>query len=129
MIVGEKVVCVDDEFRPIVRAFYDELPVKDKIYTIRSVSIGLGDFDSHKLENGGTEMRGFETVALLLNELHNDIDKRTPSKEELKFNSERFRPLEEKTEEEILNMVVPADSPNKIYREQSIRERDLVPAQ
>ncbi|HTQ29843.1 MAG TPA: hypothetical protein VMI53_01415 [Opitutaceae bacterium] len=91
MIKGQKVVCINDAFPQIVRALYTQLPVKDKIYTVREVYLGR-----EKVVKGGETA----TVGLLLEELHNPADPFHEGKEELGFSSERFAPLEEIPEEE-----------------------------
>mgnify|MGYP000322975993 CR=1 FL=1 len=56
MIKGQKVVCVNDTFTPTIRALYQQLPVKDNIYTIREVFLGR-----EKIVKGGDSA----TVGLL----------------------------------------------------------------
>jgi hypothetical protein len=82
MIVGQKVVCVDDAFPPEAYELYISLPRKDAVYVIRQVSIGV----NWKGEPG--------EVCLLLIGLHNPRSSAPPFPER-GFNSERFRPLEE----------------------------------
>lgn len=41
MTSGTKALCVDDRFPPEIVAFYDQLPVKNRIYTIRDIGIGV----------------------------------------------------------------------------------------
>jgi len=91
MIKGQKVICINDAFPQLVRALYTQLPVKDKIYTVREVYLGR-----EKVVKGGETA----TVGLLLEELHNPADPFHEGKEELGFSSERFAPLEEIPEEE-----------------------------
>lgn len=101
MQVGTKVVCVDDVFASEVARHFDELPVKGRHYTIRAVCLGRGVMavvkDGKLVPNGGTEAS--VTVRVLLEELKNGPD---PFKatEELGFNAERFRELEEAQETE-----------------------------
>lgn len=38
---GSKVVCVDDRFPPDLIVYYDNLPVKDLVYTIRDMGVGI----------------------------------------------------------------------------------------
>ena len=86
MQVGEQVVCVDDRFpRPLAR-YYPNLPIKDKTYTIRAVFIGRG-----VMHPVGEVIDG--EVGLLLKELVNGMDPRHKHKQELGFNSARFRSL------------------------------------
>lgn len=85
MIVGQKVICVDDVFPPAAALLYVALPVKDKVYVIRQVSMGC-NWQSEAGE-----------VCLHLIGLHNPKSSVAPFRER-GFNSERFRPLEEKTE-------------------------------
>jgi hypothetical protein len=90
MIKGQKVVCINDTFPALVRAIYKQLPVKGITYTIREVFLGR-----EKVVKGGDSA----TVGLLLAELTNPQDPFHLGKQELGFSSERFAPLEEKTDE------------------------------
>ena len=92
MIKGQKVVCINDTFTPTIRALYQQLPVKDDIYTIREVFLGR-----EKIVKGGDSA----TVGLLLEELKNPSDPFHQGKQELGFSSERFAPLEELPDEEV----------------------------
>ena len=86
MQVGQLVVCVDDQFpRPLVN-YYLNLPVKDNTYTVRAVFIGRG-----VMHPAGETAHG--EIGLLLKELVNGMDPRHKHKQELGFNSARFRPL------------------------------------
>lgn len=38
---GSKVVCVDDRFPPEIFLHYDCVPIKDKVYVIRGVGVGI----------------------------------------------------------------------------------------
>ena len=82
MIVGQKVVCVDDKFPPEAVQFYAALPKKDQIYVIREVKIGV----NWKAEAG-------EVCLYLIGLVNPRSDK--PPFPERGFNAERFRPLEE----------------------------------
>lgn len=92
MIKGQKVVCVNDTFTPTIRALYQQLPVKDNIYTIREVFLGR-----EKIVRGGDSA----TVGLLLAELKNPADPFHQGQQELGFSSERFAPLQEVPEEKV----------------------------
>ena len=85
MQVGQRVVCVNDTFESWVHEYYDQLPVKDQTYTIRSVSLGRGTL----VGSDSAEVR------LLLEELVNEPDPHHVGGEELGFRSDRFAPLEE----------------------------------
>lgn len=87
MIVGQKVVCVDDVFPPAVNELYVALPKAGKVYVIRNVELGC----NWKGEPG--------EVCLLLIGLHNPRSSKAPFRER-GFNAERFRPLDEMTETE-----------------------------
>ncbi len=89
MQVGQSVVCIDDVFPSWVHEYYDQLPVKDRVYTIRAVSLGRATLR-------GSEMA---EVKLLLVELVNGPDPHHKGGEELGFRSERFAPLEEREDE------------------------------
>ena len=92
MLKGQKVVCVNDTFPPVILALYKQLPVKGDVYTIREVFLGR-----EKIVKGGDSA----TVGLLLEELKNPPDPFHQGKEELGFSSERFAPLEELPPEEV----------------------------
>jgi hypothetical protein len=91
MIKGQKVVCINDTFPPVVRAIYKQLPVKGVTYTIREVFLGR-----EKVVKGGDSA----TVGLLLQELTNPKDPFHQGQQELGFSSERFSPLEELKDDE-----------------------------
>jgi hypothetical protein len=91
MVKGQKVICINDTFPEFVRAIYKQLPVKDKIYTVREVFLGR-----EKIVKGGDTA----TVGLLLEELHNPPDPFHQGQQELGFSSERFAPMEELPAEE-----------------------------
>ena len=82
MMVGQKVVCVDDKFPLEVSKFYTALPKANQVYVIRQVSIGV----NWKGEEG--------EVCLLLVGLTNPRST-VPPYPERGFNAERFRPLDE----------------------------------
>lgn len=88
MIIGQKVVCVDDVFPESMKRFISHFPVKDRVYVIRAVVTGVdGDMllmDRHRKE----------TVALLLIGIVNPTGK---LQQEPAFLSTRFRPLQEIT--------------------------------
>jgi len=89
--VGEKVVCVNDDFSATVRHIYRQLPRKDEIYTVRDVRIGR------------TQVTGGDVSYLvLLRELHNPDDPymRDGAGEEMGFRSDRFAPLIDTSVEE-----------------------------
>jgi hypothetical protein len=92
VIKGQKVVCINDTFTPMVRSIYKQLPKKGDTYTIREVFLGR-----ERIVKGGDSA----TVGLLLNELVNPPDPFHKGNEELGFSSERFAPLEEVPPEEV----------------------------
>jgi len=92
MIKGQKVVCINDTFPNLIRALYQQLPVKGVTYTIREVFLGR-----EKIVKGGDSA----TVGLLLEEMHNGPDPFHAGKQELGFSSERFASLEELPPEEV----------------------------
>ena len=91
MVKGQKVVCINATFPPIIQALYKQLPVKGDVYTIREVFLGR-----EKIVRGGDSA----TVGLLLEELKNPPDPFHQGKQELGFSSERFAPIEELPAEE-----------------------------
>ncbi len=92
MVKGQKVVCINDTFSPAIRALYQQLPVKDNIYTVREVFLGR-----EKIVKAGDSA----TVGLLLEELKNPPDPFHQGEQELGFSSERFAPLNELPDEQV----------------------------
>ncbi|HEY1765999.1 MAG TPA: hypothetical protein VGF85_13830 [Opitutaceae bacterium] len=92
MTKGQRVVCINDTFSALVKALYQQLPVKGRTYTIREVYLGR-----EKVVKGGDTA----TVGLLLEEVVNPPDPFHVGGEELGFSSERFAPLEELPAEEV----------------------------
>jgi hypothetical protein len=86
MIVGQKVVCVNDRFDPDIAKFYIALPKKDVVYVIREVKIGVSPAGSPG------------EVCIYLIALNNPRSNEPPFPER-GFNAERFRPLDEVQEE------------------------------
>lgn len=82
MMVGQKVVCVDDKFPLGIGKFYTDLPKKGITYVIREVQLGI----NLKGEPG--------EVCLYLIGLNNPKSTTAPFPER-GFNAERFRPLED----------------------------------
>ena len=87
MVSGTKVVCVDDRFPPEIFIYYTNLPIKDKVYTIRDVEVGVG------LNGEAGE------IAVTLVEISNPVSKVPPHRER-GFKVERFRELEPEVEVE-----------------------------
>jgi hypothetical protein len=87
MEVGQQVVCVDDQFPKPLAKYYVNLPIKDKVYTIRSVYVGRRMMHP---SSGSSDVE----IGVLLRELVNGMDPRSKYQQELGFNSERFRPLQ-----------------------------------
>jgi len=88
MQVGQQVVCVDDSFPGPLAKYYINLPVKGRTYTIRAVFLGRRVMHTAPGAADGE-------IGLLLKELLNGPDPRNVHGQELGFNSERFRPLDE----------------------------------
>ena len=86
MRVGQLVVCVDDQFPGPLAKYYLNLPIKDNTYTVRAVFIGRDVMHPARETTHGE-------IGLLLKELVNDTDPRNKYKQELGFDSARFRPL------------------------------------
>jgi hypothetical protein len=87
VVSGTKVVCVDDRFPPEIFIYYTNLPIKDKVYTIRDVEVGVGI-------NGEAG-----EIAVTLVEISNPVSKVPPHRER-GFKVERFRELEPEVEVE-----------------------------
>lgn len=84
MVTGQKVVCVDDAVEPEIRKLYDQWISKGTTYVIRDVMLA----QNRKGEWG--------EVGLLLVGVTNP-SQTIPPFQERSFNSERFRPIEDRT--------------------------------
>ena len=87
MVSGTKVICVDDRFPIEILIYYTNLPIKDRVYTIRDVEVGVG------LDGEAGE------IAVTLVEIANPNSKMPPHRER-GFKIERFRELEPAVEVE-----------------------------
>jgi hypothetical protein len=85
VVSGTKVICVDDRFPIEILIYYTNLPIKDKVYTIRDVEVGVG------LDGEAGE------IAVTLVEIANPNSKMPPHRER-GFKIERFRELEPEVE-------------------------------
>ena len=85
MVSGTKVICVDDRFPLEILIYYTNLPLKDKVYTVRDVEVGVG------LNGEAGE------IAVTLVELANPVSEGPPHRER-GFKVERFRELEPEVE-------------------------------
>jgi hypothetical protein len=83
MIKGQKVLCVDDKVEPEIRRLYNQWISAGTIYVIRDVLLA----QNRKGEWG--------EVGLLLQGVVNPTQIIAPFQER-SFNSERFRPIEDK---------------------------------
>ena len=92
--VGSKVVCVDDRFPPDILVYYNSLPLKDRVYVVRGMGVGI----SHKGEPG--EIVGY------LEGLENPKSTKPPHPER-GFAEWRFREIEPPAEahEELAELV------------------------
>jgi hypothetical protein len=83
MVKGQKVLCIDDKVEPEIRRLFDKWISKGTIYVIRDVMLA----QNRKGEWG--------EVGLLLQGVVNPTQS-IPPFQERSFNSERFRPVEDK---------------------------------
>ena len=95
-ITGQKVVCIDDAFDATAKKLYTALPVAGKVYVVRGMAPGIS-----------TNCRDNELAVYLIG-LQNPCSGVPPFRE-FGFKAERFRPLEELTEEEIRALTEPAE--------------------
>jgi hypothetical protein len=88
---GQKIACVNDHFSATIRRLYNQLPLKNRVYTVRDVRIGRLKVTS---ASSGDNAISF---LVLLEELRNPNDPymRDGAGEEMGFRSDRFAPLEE----------------------------------
>ena len=84
--VGQKVVCVDDQWPESVKEIYLSLPVKDSVYVVRAVRVGV------KADELIMDMRRVLEQSLLLVGLYNPVNKLGV---EAGFAASRFRALDE----------------------------------
>jgi hypothetical protein len=86
---GQKVVCIDDTFTAAAHRLYIAFPVNGKVYVVRGMAPGVA-----------LDCRTDE-VAVYLVGLVNPCSGRPPFRE-FCFRAERFRPLDELTERDIV---------------------------
>jgi hypothetical protein len=91
---GDKVILVDDKW-PAWIAMYDNIPVKNRTYTVRDVRLGRPNIKNPQADENNTE------VAITLEGVTNGPD---PLFEgglvELAFRADRFRKVEDIREEQ-----------------------------
>ena len=92
-ITGQQVVCVDDNFHPLVIQYFPRLPEKDKVYTVRGMAPGW----THDKQ---------EELVVYLEEIIGSIN---DGGLERGFNVNRFVPLTELDTEEILEQGNPVE--------------------
>ena len=100
-MTGQKVVCVDAKFDPAVAQFYVALPQEGKVYAVRGLAPGVAP-------DGVTA-----DIAVYLVGLRNPLSAKAPFRER-GFKPERFKPLSELTEQEILALSEPSQTTNEI---------------
>jgi len=88
-LTGQKVVCIDGKFDLNILKFYSVVPREGQTYVVRGMSPGVA-IDRKTAE-----------IAVYLVGLHNPLSNVAPFRER-GFRAERFRPLEETTDEEIM---------------------------
>ncbi len=100
--VGQRVVCINDDFEPWVYDLYKALPKKDKVYTVRAIGMGRSNPQFALNEDAEIKLTGAEfDFLILLKELLNPDDPHSNVKQELGFRAERFAPLQtDEVEEE-----------------------------
>jgi hypothetical protein len=98
--VGQKVVCISDQFAAWVFDLYKALPKKDSVYTIRAVRSGRSNPNFVVNDDAEIKMAGAEfDILVLLQELRNPDDPHSSVKQELGFRAERFAEMLEESEE------------------------------
>lgn len=90
--VGQKVVCVDDSWPESVKQLYLSLPVKDGIYVVRAVRVGV------RADELIMDMRRVLEQSLLLVGLYNPTNNLGV---EAGFAASRFRALDELKQESV----------------------------
>lgn len=87
MTKGSQVICVDDRFPVEILIYYNALPIKDKVYIVRDLGVGI----SHKGEPG--------EIVVYLEGLENPRSAKPPHPER-GFAQHRFRELQPPAEVE-----------------------------
>lgn len=101
--VGQKVVCINDDFTPVIKHLYRALPVKGKTYTVRECELGRGRVTSGQ---GGANETHYR---VLLVELVNPPDPYVTGETiEMGFRSDRFAEPEQLENSEELEEFMPA---------------------
>jgi len=108
LIQGQKVVCINDAWSQSTLSWYSSLPKKGSVYTVRAVMPGRGN------QQLSPPYKFTEEIAILLEELINPAYGPEGRKVEAGFNAERFSPLEELTEEQIMEMSAEVKKPVKV---------------
>jgi hypothetical protein len=93
MHAGQKVILVDDQWPAGIHDLYDQLPLKDIPYVIRSVHLGT-NLDALRMD-----LRREQCMALLLVGVNNPPAGRNPMAMERGFAARRFRLLDEMKQE------------------------------
>ncbi len=93
--VGQKVVLVDDQWPESVKQLYLALPVKDSVYVVRAVRVGV------KVDELIMDLRRVLESSLLLVGLYNPTNKLGV---EAGFAASRFRALDEMKTEAVEEM-------------------------
>jgi hypothetical protein len=103
MHAGQKVMLVDDAWPEGIHDLYDQLPLKDIPYVIRSVHLGT-NLDALRMD-----LRREDCLALLLVGVNNPISSHKFGAVERGFAARRFRLLEELKQEtaQMLEQVAP----------------------
>ena len=84
--VGQKVVLVDDKWPESVKQLYLQLPVKDTVYVVRAVRVGV------RADELIMDMRRVLEQSILLTSIYNPTNKLGV---EAGFAASRFRTLDE----------------------------------
>lgn len=92
-VTGQKVICIDGKFEPEVLPFYVALPREGGIYVVRGLA-------------PANDIRMNDELAVYLIGVHNPCSNVAPFRER-GFKADRFRALQEMTEEEILAITQP----------------------
>jgi hypothetical protein len=94
-INGQKVVCIDDKFPSQILNTYTALPKEGAVYVVRGMA-------------PGNDLQLNPELTVYLVGLHNPCSDCPPHRE-WGFKAERFRPLDEMTEQEILALGKPLE--------------------
>lgn len=100
--IGQKVVCVDAKFDAVAHELYTQFPMRDEIYVIRDVRLGIQ-----------TDCKTGDVSVLLIGVVNPYANSR--SGQEYGFRADRFRPLEDIKAEHVAEGAINLPHGTKVF--------------